>query len=68
MSLVLGRIVRLHQLQHVRDEVMILSRLRCRFVPELKAVFQDENSLYIMSEYVPGGNERYLFPSHIPWD
>jgi hypothetical protein len=59
-----GRIVRLHQLQHVRDEVMILSRLRCRFVPELKAVFQDENSLFIMSEYVPGGMDTHTLTTY----
>jgi len=45
----------MQQLEHVRNEIQILSRLRCRFVPELKAVFQDENSVYIMSEYIPGG-------------
>jgi len=45
----------MQQLDHVRNEIQILSRLRCRFVPELKAVFQDENSVYIMSEYTPGG-------------
>jgi serine/threonine protein kinase len=50
-----GRIVKLQQLQHIRDEISILARLRCRFTPELRAVFQDENSVYIMTDYLPGG-------------
>ena len=48
-------IVNLNQIQHTLNEIYILSRLRCVFVPELHAVFQDENSLYTLSEYVPGG-------------
>ena len=48
-------IVKLNQMQHTLDEIYILSRLRCVFVPELHAVFLDENSLYTLSEYVPGG-------------
>ena len=50
-----SRIVRLQQLQHVQNEVTILSRLRCVFAVEMKALFQDENSVYLLSEFVPGG-------------
>jgi len=50
-----GRIVRLRQLEHIQNEVRILSRVRCSFVSELYAVFQDDNSLYVMLEYIPGG-------------
>jgi len=49
------RIVAQNQLHHVQNEVKILSRLRCPFIVELKAVFQDENSLYLMFDYVSGG-------------
>jgi protein kinase X len=49
------RIVANHQLPHVQNEIQILSRLRCDFVIELRAVFQDENSLYLLLDYVPGG-------------
>lgn len=49
------RIVSQNQLQHVQNEVKILSRLRCPFVIELRAVFQDENSLYLLLDYLPGG-------------
>lgn len=50
-----ARIVRFKQLEHIQNEVRILSRLRCQFVNELHAVFQDDNSLYLLLEYVPGG-------------
>lgn len=43
------------QLPHVQSEIKILSRLRCPFIVELKAVFQDENSLYLMFDYIQGG-------------
>lgn len=49
------RIVGQNQLSHVQNEVKILSRLRCPFIVELRAVFQDENSLYLLFNYVPGG-------------
>lgn len=50
-----SKVVEFKQLRNLVNEVGILSRLRCVYAPELKAVFQDENSVYIMSEYVAGG-------------
>lgn len=50
-----ARIVKLQQLEHIQNEVRILSRLRCRFVNELFAVWADDNSLYLLLEYIPGG-------------
>lgn len=50
-----ARIVKSQQLPHVQNEVMILSRVRCNFVIEMKALFQDENSVYMLQEYIPGG-------------
>eukprot|EP01032_Pedospumella_encystans_P019932 gene19932-22657_t len=50
-----ARIVKQQQLPHVQNEVMILSRVRCPFVIEMKALFQDENSVYMLQEYIPGG-------------
>jgi serine/threonine protein kinase len=49
------RIVKQGQLHHVQNEIKILSRLRCPFVQELRGVFQDENSLYLVLEFIPGG-------------
>lgn len=50
-----ARIVKLQQLPHVQNEVSILSRARCSFIIEMKALFQDENSVYMLQEYIPGG-------------
>jgi serine/threonine protein kinase len=50
-----ARIVKQGQLQHVQNEIKIMSRLRCNFVVELRAVFQDESSVYMMMDYIPGG-------------
>lgn len=50
-----ARIVKQQQLAHVQNEVMILSRVRCSFVIEMKGLFQDENSVYMLQEYIPGG-------------
>lgn len=50
-----ARIVKLQQLIHIQSEVMILSRLRSIFAIQMKALFQDENSIYLLQEYVPGG-------------
>lgn len=50
-----ARIVKQEQLMHVQNEIKIMSRLRCPFIQELKAVFQDENSVYLLLEFIPGG-------------
>eukprot|EP01031_Cornospumella_fuschlensis_P038628 gene38628-46959_t len=49
------RIVNQNQMTHVQNEIKILARLRCPFVVDLHAVFQDENSVYLLLQYVPGG-------------
>lgn len=33
----------------------ILSRLRCEFVVEFHAMFQDDNTVYLLTEFIPGG-------------
>ena len=48
-------IVHSNHFQHVLDEVQILSRLRCVFIPEIYALFLDESSMYTLSDYVAGG-------------
>ena len=50
-----ARIVKLQQLSHIQNEITILSRARCSYIIEMKALFQDENSVYILQEYIPGG-------------
>ena len=44
-----------NHVQHVLDEVQILSRLRCVSIPEFYAFFLDESSMYTLSDYVAGG-------------
>lgn len=50
-----GKIVKAQQLEHCQNELRILSRLRCKYTTELYAFFQDENSIYFLLEYIPGG-------------
>jgi serine/threonine protein kinase len=50
-----GRVVKQKQFHHCMNEVKILSRCRCPFAINLHAVFQDDSALYLLQEYVPGG-------------
>jgi protein kinase X len=50
-----ARIAKLKQLEHVQNEVRIMSHVRSPLMVELYAVFQDDNSLYMLLEYIPGG-------------
>ena len=47
--------------EHVLQEVTILANIRCSFIVELQAVFQDDNAMYLLTEFLAGGE---LF-SHI---
>lgn len=55
-----SRIIRLQQIKHTQNEVKILSHLDCKFVVNLIAFFQDESTLYMMLEYIAGG-ELYSY-------
>lgn len=48
-------IVRQKQLGHIQNEVKILSRLSCDFIVNFEGLFQDDNSIYLILQYVPGG-------------
>ena len=50
-----ARIVKLKQLLHMKSELKIMSTVRCDFVPELYAFFQDDNSIYMLMDYISGG-------------
>lgn len=50
-----ARIVKLKQLEHIQNEVKIMSKLRCIYAVEMFAMFQDDHSLYMLLEYIPGG-------------
>ncbi|KZS99168.1 kinase-like protein [Sistotremastrum niveocremeum HHB9708] len=50
-----SEIVRLRQIEHVKAERYILSRVRHPFIVDLYASFQDPLNIYMLLAYVPGG-------------
>jgi serine/threonine protein kinase len=50
-----SEIIRLKQVEHIKAEKSILSRIAHPFIVNLYASFQDEKSLYMLMEYVIGG-------------
>lgn len=45
-----------NQITHVRAEKDILSRANNPWIVNLKCSFQDSNNLYLVMEYLPGGD------------
>eukprot|EP01041_Mallomonas_annulata_P012486 gene12486-26287_t len=59
------KLVHLKQVKHVQNEVHILSHLDCKFVVNMYAVFQDESNLFMLMDYIPGGElYSYLRKKH----
>ena len=50
-----SEVIRLKQVEHIRSEKDILSRIDHAFIVHLFATFMDETSLYMLMEYVAGG-------------
>jgi len=48
-------IIRLKQVEHIKAEKSILSRINHPFIVNLYAAFQDEKNLFMLMEYVIGG-------------
>jgi serine/threonine protein kinase len=48
-------IVRLNQVEHIKSETKILQEISHPFFVELKTFFQDEKYVYMLFEYVSGG-------------
>ncbi len=48
-------VIRLRQVEHVKAERRILSRVRHPFIVDLYATFQDSLNIYMLLSYVPGG-------------
>lgn len=48
--------IRKNQVQHVKSERNVLALANNPWVVELKYSFQDENHLYLVMEYLPGGD------------
>jgi len=50
-----SEIIRLKQVEHIKSEKSILSQINHPFIVVLYASFQDENSLFMLMEYIIGG-------------
>mmetsp|Transcript_4048 Transcript_4048/g.11417 ORF Transcript_4048/g.11417 Transcript_4048/m.11417 type:complete len:460 (-) Transcript_4048:494-1873(-) len=50
-----SEVLRLKQLEHVKAETAILAKIHHPFIVNLLATFQDETRLYLVLEYVNGG-------------
>ncbi|KAI8387511.1 kinase-like domain-containing protein [Blakeslea trispora] len=50
-----SEVVRLKQVEHLMSEKQILSSVRFPFIVDLFCTFQDETNLYMLLEYVVGG-------------
>lgn len=50
-----SEIIRLKQVEHIKAEKAILSRIAHPFIVNLYTSFQDERNLYMLMEYVIGG-------------
>ena len=50
-----SEVIRLKQVEHIRSEKDILSRIDHGFIVHLFATFVDDTSLYMLMEYVAGG-------------
>jgi|EP00927_Polykrikos_kofoidii_P067026 protein kinase A/protein kinase X len=50
-----SEVIRLKQVEHVRQETQILSMIEHPYVVNLLSTFQDEKRLFILLEYVNGG-------------
>ena len=45
-----------NQVIHVRNEQLFMSRVKSPWIVELKASFQEDDFLYLVMEYLPGGD------------
>jgi len=50
-----SEIIRLKQVEHIKSEKSILSQINHPFIVVLYASFQDENNLFMLMEYIIGG-------------
>ena len=50
-----------NQVIHVRNEQIFMSKVKSPWIVELKASFQEDDYLYLVMEYLPGGDLMNLF-------
>jgi len=54
-SVVASQIIRLKQVDHIKSEVRILTSISHPYIVNLLGHLQDERRMYLLFEYVPGG-------------
>ena len=52
---------RRHQKEHTKTERDLMVSVKCPFVMDLKYAFQDETQLYLISEFMQGGDMSFQF-------
>ncbi|CAO3609702.1 unnamed protein product [Cunninghamella blakesleeana] len=63
-------VVRLKQVEHINSERLVLSQIRFPFIVQLYCTFQDQQFLYMVHEFVQGGElfkllrKNKRFPDH----
>jgi protein-serine/threonine kinase len=55
-----AEMVRMGQVKHVRTERDLMAEATCPWVVQLRSSFQDATYLYLVMEYVPGGDMMSL--------
>ena len=45
-----------NQVIHTRNEQLFMSKVKSPWIVELKASFQEDDFLYLVIEYLPGGD------------
>lgn len=50
-----SKLVQTQQVEHVKQEVYILAHIQTLFTIELKGFFQDDNNLFLVTEFANGG-------------
>lgn len=48
-------IVRLNQVEHIKSEKLILENINHSFIVDLKTSFQDQKYIYMLFEFISGG-------------
>lgn len=61
-------IVKLKQVEHTKNERAILSSVKYSFIVNLWGTFQDDANLYMVMDYVPGGELfSFMRKSIVSW-
>jgi protein kinase A len=49
------RVVKMKQIEHTNNEMLVLEQLQYPFIINLWGTFQDATNLYMVMDFVPGG-------------